>query len=171
MCTQGSGRAGTTFLSGTWPGMWLSLKSGLLAISSHELAHFPFLPGLSSLLRAPAYSEFLSSRNLDLRLSSVVQPLLMVSFQLPCIATQVNFFLSFFFFKHLYWSIIAFQWCVSFCFITKRISYIYTYIPISSPSCISLPPPYPTPLGGQRAPSWFPHAMQLLPTSSLFYIW
>ena len=24
-----------------------------------------------------------------------------------------------FFFKHLYWSIIALQWCVSFCFITK----------------------------------------------------
>ena len=23
------------------------------------------------------------------------------------------------FFKHLYWSIIALQWCVSFCFITK----------------------------------------------------
>ena len=25
----------------------------------------------------------------------------------------------FFFFKHLYWSIIALQWCVSFCSITK----------------------------------------------------
>ena len=25
----------------------------------------------------------------------------------------------FFFFKHLFWSIIALQWCVSFCFITK----------------------------------------------------
>ena len=24
-----------------------------------------------------------------------------------------------FFFKHLYWSIIALQWCVTFCFITK----------------------------------------------------
>ena len=29
---------------------------------------------------------------------------------------------------------------VSFCFITKRISYTYTYIPISPPSCVSLPP-------------------------------
>ena len=45
-----------------------------------------------------------------------------------------------FFKKHLYWSIIALQWCVSFCFITKWISYAYTYIPISPPSCISLPP-------------------------------
>ena len=26
---------------------------------------------------------------------------------------------AFFFLKHLYWSIIALQWCVSFCFITK----------------------------------------------------
>ena len=30
-----------------------------------------------------------------------------------------SIFKSFFFFKHLYWSIIALQWCVSFCFITK----------------------------------------------------
>ena len=32
------------------------------------------------------------------------------------------------------------QWCVDFCFITKWISYTYTYIPISPPSCVSLPP-------------------------------
>ena len=51
-----------------------------------------------------------------------------------------------FFFKHLYWSIIALQWCVSFCFITKWISYTYTHIPISPTSCVSSHPPYPTPL-------------------------
>ena len=45
-----------------------------------------------------------------------------------------------FFFLHLYWSIIALQGCVSFCFITKWISYMYTYIPISPPSWASLPP-------------------------------
>ena len=50
-----------------------------------------------------------------------------------------------FFFKHLYWSMIALQWCVSFCFIPKWISYTYTYVPISLPSCISLPPTLPIP--------------------------
>ena len=39
-----------------------------------------------------------------------------------------------FFFKHLYWSIIALQWCVSFCFITKWISYTYQrYIVMRTP--------------------------------------
>ena len=42
-----------------------------------------------------------------------------------------------FFLKHLYWSMIALQWCVSFCCITKWISYMYTFIAISPPSCIS----------------------------------
>ena len=43
------------------------------------------------------------------------------------------------FFEHLYWSIIALQWCVSLCFITKWISYTHTYIHISPPSCVSNP--------------------------------
>ena len=50
-----------------------------------------------------------------------------------------------FFFKHLYWSIIALQWCVSLCFTTKWINYTYTYVPISPPSCVSLPPILPIP--------------------------
>ena len=78
-----------------------------------------------------------------------------------------------FFFKHLYWSIIALQWCVSFCFITKLISYTYTICSHIS-SLLHFPPshpPHPTPLGGHKAPSWSPCAMRLLPTSYLFYIW
>ena len=35
--------------------------------------------------------------------------------------------------------------CVSFCFITKWISYTYTHVPISPPSRISLPPALPIP--------------------------
>ena len=52
-------------------------------------------------------------------------------------------FIILFFLKHLYWSIIALQWYVSFCFITNWISYTYTYVPISLPSCVSLPPTLP----------------------------
>ena len=60
----------------------------------------------------------------------------------------------FFFFKHLYWSITALQYCVSFCCITKWVSHMYTCIHIS-PYLLSLAspslPPYPTPLGGHKA--------------------
>ena len=57
-----------------------------------------------------------------------------------CLLYLKIIFISFFFLKHLYWGIIALQWCVSFCLITKWISYTYTCIPISPPSCISLLP-------------------------------
>ena len=57
------------------------------------------------------------------------------------VVTQGNFIMDIFsFFKHLYWGIIALHCCVSCCCITKWISYTYTYIPISLPSCVSLPP-------------------------------
>ena len=55
-----------------------------------------------------------------------------------------SFFLSFFFFKRLYWSIIALQWCVSFYFIKKNQLYIYIYPHISS--LLYLPPTLPIPL-------------------------
>ena len=61
----------------------------------------------------------------------------------PCLIGRRILFC--FFLKHLYWSIIASQWCVSFCFITKWIIYTYTYVPISFPSCVSLPPALPIP--------------------------
>ena len=78
---------------------------------------------------------------------------------------------SFFFFLHLCWSMIALQWCVSFCCITKWIIYTSTYIPYLLPLVSPSHPPYPTPLGGNKAPSWSPCAMRLRPTSYLFYIW
>ena len=74
-------------------------------------------------------------------------------------------------FLYLYWSIIALRWCVSFC-VQQSESAICIHIspyplPLEPPSH----PPYPTPLGGHKAPSRSPCAMQLLPTSHPFYIW
>ena len=72
-------------------------------------------------------------------------PRCLVTWTLPPFLFIFFIFYFFYFFKHLYWSIIASQWCVSFCFITKWISYRYTHVPISPPSRISLPPTLPIP--------------------------
>ena len=56
-----------------------------------------------------------------------------------------SFIYIYIFFLHLYWSIIALHCFVSCCCITKWISYMYTYIPVSPPSCVSLPPTLPIP--------------------------
>ena len=52
----------------------------------------------------------------------------------------------------------------------NKVNLVYLYIYPHIPSLLCLPP-YPTPLGGHKAPNWSPCAMRLLPTSYLFYIW
>ena len=57
--------------------------------------------------------------------------------------------------------------CVHFCFMTKWISFMYTYIP----SLLNFPSTHPIPLGQHRVPNWDSCAIQKLPTSYLFYTW
>ena len=86
-----------------------------------------------------------------------------------CRIIHICCFIYLFFTRLLEYS--CFIMCVSFCCITKWISYMYTYsshpLPLASPSH----PPYPTPLGGHKTPSLSPCATRLFPTSYLFYIW
>ena len=56
----------------------------------------------------------------------------------------------------------------------SKVNQLHTYICSHISSLLHLPPshpPYPTPLGGHKPPSWSPCAMQLPPTSHPFYIW
>ena len=82
---------------------------------------------------------------------------------LQCVVSTLSYFLF------LNWSIVALQFCIGFCFTTKWIIYIYTYIP----SFLGLPPPPPhlTHLGHLRAPRWAPWDIQQFPTSYLFFTW
>ena len=78
--------------------------------------------------------------------------------------------LLFIFLTDFYWSIIASQYCVSFCCTTNRISHMHTHVPIPLPLKPPSHSPYPTPPGHRKALRRSPCAMLLLPTSQLFYI-
>ena len=72
----------------------------------------------------------------------------------------------FFFFN---WDMVALQWFISFCYITKQISRTYTYIPSSllDPDTTL----HPIPLDLHRAPSWAPGTTEQVSTSYLLYTW
>ena len=56
----------------------------------------------------------------------------------------------------------------------NKVNQLYIYVCSHISSLLHLPPsnpPYPTPLGGHKAPSWSPCAMQLLPTKTCRFMW
>ena len=81
--------------------------------------------------------------------------------ELPAIPLSLSFFFLFVF----YWSIIALQCSIRFCF-KKWVSNTYTYIP-SILNLSHIPSSHPS--SHRKALSWTPYAMQLYPTSYLVY--
>ena len=78
-----------------------------------------------------------------------------------CLSDVIDSFWSFFKLDYNYITML----CLFLLY--NKVNQLYVYI---HPFPLE-PPSHSTPLGHQRALSWAPHAMQLLPTSSLFYTW
>ena len=89
-----------------------------------------------------------------------------------CVALCQSWTNSFFFF--FFTSLLEYNCFTMVCqfLLSNKVNQLYMCPHISS--LLHLPPshpPYPTPLGGHKAPSWSPSAMRLLPTSYVFYLW
>ena len=95
------------------------------------------------LLWAQAYESTIVNKVFFFFTSYPIHSYIQVSPIVPIISFVVwgGFLFCFcFFLIHLYWSIIASQYRVSFCCTTKRISHMHTHVPISPASWASLPP-------------------------------